>query len=548
MSKNIFNEFNIWLRHEELDNTLKEELRQMKGDEKAVYEAFYRNLDFGTSGLRGIMGVGTNRMNIPVVCRVSQGIANHMISEKTEKKVVICYDSRHRSKDFAKSAASVFAANGIRTYIYKNIMPVSACSYAVRYYGASFGVMVTASHNPKEYNGYKVYDSDGCQILDDVAKQIFEATEKLDFFNDIKTMDFNEALDRYIEYIPDFVECKFVEDALKCGLPNEATGNLKVVYTPLHGSGNIPIQRILSMVGVGELNVVKNQENPDGNFPTCILPNPEDPRVFEQAKVLCDKKNCDIILATDPDCDRIGILQRAKHGYIRPRGNEIGLLLFDYICKNKQMPMNPVVVTTIVSSELIDRVAADYGVAVERTLIGFKYIGKRLGSLGNRYVFGFEEGFGYLAGDFVRDKDGVSSAMLIVQMTAYHKNRGCNLHEALEEIYNKYGYHEDRVLGFEFQGSSGIQKITDIMSELRNKDELWKKRIIIKKDYITSTNLPKANILEYTFSDETRILIRPSGTEPKLKVYLFAHDKDKIRAIDKLNENEKMIREIIKYE
>lgn len=253
-------------------------------------------------------------------------------------------------------------------------------------------------------------------------------------------------------------------------------------------------------------------------------------------------------MATDPDCDRIGVLQRTKHGYIRPRGNEIGLLLFDYICKNKQMPMNPVVVTTIVSSELIDRVAADYGVAVERTLIGFKYIGKRLGSLGNRYVFGFEEGFGYLAGDFVRDKDGVSSAMLIVQMTAYHKNRGCNLHEALEEIYNKYGYHEDRVLGFEFKGSSGIQKITDIMSELRNKNELWEKRIIIKKDYITSTNLPKANILEYTFSDETRILIRPSGTEPKLKVYLFAHDKDKIRAIDKLNENEKMIREIIKYE
>lgn len=546
MSKSIFKEYSRWLNREDLGENLNRELESIKDDKDAIYEAFYRDLDFGTSGLRGIMGVGTNRMNAPVVRRVSQGVANYLYKEDLPKKVVVCYDSRHNSRTFAEKTAAVFAANGIKVYMYRNIMPVSACSYGVCHYDAGCGIMITASHNPKEYNGYKVYGRDGCQITEETTKKIFAETEKVDIFNGVKSLDFTESITKEIEYIPETVENMYVKDGLKSGVSSEDTGNLKVVYTPLHGTGNVPVRKILNLAGMGELHIVKSQEMPDGDFPTCILPNPEDPRVFDRAKAVCDENKCDIILATDPDCDRVGLMQRTAEGYIRPRGNEIGILLFDYICRNKKLPVDPVMVTTVVSSDMIDRIAADYGVEVERTLIGFKYIGKKLEALGKRYVFGFEEGYGYLAGDFVRDKDGVSSSLLIAQMTAYHKRRGKNLKEALDEIYQLYGYYGDRVLGFEFDGSKGIDDMKGIMNELRKNDTLWGKEIDSKLDYMKQSKLPKSNILEYRFKDGSKVLIRPSGTEPKMKAYLFSNGKDRDKVNEKLNENEEKIRKIIK--
>lgn len=546
MSKNVLSEYKRWLEHEDLDLRLKKELIDMEGDENAIYEAFYRNLDFGTSGLRGIMGAGTNRMNVNVVKWVSQGVSNYMKKNGVPKKAVVCYDSRKNSRFFAENTAAVLGANGIKVYIYRDIMPVSACSYAVRHYGAGCGIMITASHNPKEYNGYKVYGSKGYQITGTVPEGILLETKKLDIFNDVNFIDFEKLLGEEIVYISPEVEDRYVVDGFKCAPPLADAGCLKVVYTPLHGSGNVPVQKILKLSGVGEMHVVRSQESPDGDFPTCILPNPEDPRVFERGKRLCEEKDCDIILATDPDCDRIGLLQRTKEGYIRPSGNEIGLLLFDYICKNTVLPKDPVLVTTIVSSDMVDKIAEEYKVQVERTLTGFKYIGERLEELKERYIFGFEEGYGYLAGDFVRDKDGVSSAMLIAQMTAYHKERGKNLAEAMEELYQKYGYHEDKVIGFDFYGSAGAEKMASIMRTLRESDNHWMKPIAQKKDYEDGEGLPAANVLEYKFYDGTRALIRPSGTEPKIKAYLFARGDDREKAMAKLEENEKNVRNILK--
>lgn len=509
------------------------ELKAIEGKEEEINDRFYRDLEFGTGGLRGVIGAGTFRMNEHTVARATQGYSNYLNKAAKNPSVSIAYDSRNKSDIFAKTAASVFAANGILVNIYKELMPTPSLSYAVRALNCDGGIVVTASHNPAKYNGYKVYGADGCQITLEVADAILVEIEAVDVFDDVKIMDFEAGLSEgKIKYIEDDVITGFIDAVSERALnPKEIDKNVSIVYTPLNGTGRYCVTRCLKENGYTQITIPKEQEMPDGNFTTCPYPNPEIREALEVGLKKAKEVGSDLLLATDPDCDRVGVAVKEGDDYQLISGNQMGILLFDYICKtykaNGTMPENPVVVTTIVSTKMIDKIAADYGVEVRRVLTGFKFIGEQIGFLEadgevDRYIFGFEESYGYLSGGHVRDKDGVNASLLICEMFAHYKAMGISLVQMLNQLYEKYGYFKEALQSITFEGASGAKKMADLMESLRTNapKEVAGYKVIDVKDYKAGIgNLPKSNVLEFNMEDDINVLVRPSGTEPKIKMY-----------------------------
>jgi len=539
-------EYQRWINNVK-DRELLEQLNNM--DDVLMEDAFYRDLTFGTGGLRGIIGAGTNRMNVYVVAKASQGLANYIncSSNHVVKSVVIGYDSRIKSDVFAKTAASVFAANGINVWLWPELAPVPTVSFAIRYLQASQGVMITASHNPSKYNGYKVYGCDGCQITTEAADAIFAKINALDIFSDIKSLDFNVAVEQeIIRYIDSSVMTAFIE-AIKAQsvlYGDEINKDVAIVYSPLNGTGLKPVIRVLLESGFTNITVVEEQRNPDGNFPTCPFPNPEIREAMELGLKYCKQTGADLLLATDPDADRCGIAVKGENGYQLLSGNEVGLLLLDYICSQRKahgkMPDNPVFIKTIVTTDLAEKIANYYGVKTVNVLTGFKFIGEVIGKLESKglesdYICGFEESYGYLTGTYVRDKDAVNAAFMICEMFAFYKNREIGLIEKLNEIYTKFGYCLNTLHSFDFHGSTGIKKMNTIMKKFRNGfDEIADLRIIKTEDYLDGLNeLPKADVIKFYLLKDSiygSIVIRPSGTEPKLKIYISLTLKSKNEA------------------
>lgn len=509
------------------------ELKAIEGKEEEINDRFYRDLEFGTGGLRGVIGAGTYRMNEHTVARATQGYSNYLNKAAKNPSVSIAYDSRNKSDIFAKTAASVFAANGILVNIYKELMPTPSLSYAVRALNCDGGIVVTASHNPAKYNGYKVYGADGCQITLEVADAILAEIEAVDVFDDVKIMDFEAGLSEgKIKYIEDDVITGFIDAVSERALnPKEIDKNVSIVYTPLNGTGRYCVTRCLKENGYTQITIPKEQEMPDGNFTTCPYPNPEIREALEVGLKKAKEVGSDLLLATDPDCDRVGVAVKEGDDYQLISGNQMGILLFDYICKtykaNGTMPENPVVVTTIVSTKMIDKIAVDYGVEVRRVLTGFKFIGEQIGFLEadgevDRYIFGFEESYGYLSGGHVRDKDGVNASLLICEMFAHYKAMGISLVQMLNQLYEKYGYFKEALQSITFEGASGAKKMSDLMESLRTNapKEVAGYKVIDVKDYKAGIgNLPKSNVLEFNMEDDINVLVRPSGTEPKIKMY-----------------------------
>ena len=509
------------------------ELKAIEGKEEEINDRFYRDLEFGTGVLRGVIGAGTYRMNEHTVARATQGYSNYLNKAAKNPSVSIAYDSRNKSDIFAKTAASVFAANGILVNIYKELMPTPSLSYAVRALNCDGGIVVTASHNPAKYNGYKVYGADGCQITLEVADAILVEIEAVDVFDDVKIMDFEAGLSEgKIKYIEDDVITGFIDAVSERALnPKEIDKNVSIVYTPLNGTGRYCVTRCLKENGYTQITIPKEQEMPDGNFTTCPYPNPEIREALEVGLKKAKEVGSDLLLATDPDCDRVGVAVKEGDDYQLISGNQMGILLFDYICKtykaNGTMPENPVVVTTIVSTKMIDKIAADYGVEVRRVLTGFKFIGEQIGFLEadgevDRYIFGFEESYGYLSGGHVRDKDGVNASLLICEMFAHYKALGISLVQMLNQLYEKYGYFKEALQSITFEGASGAKKMADLMESLRTNapKEVAGYKVIDVKDYKAGIgNLPKSNVLEFNMEDDINVLVRPSGTEPKIKMY-----------------------------
>lgn len=526
-------EYQLWLEKATMDEDIVNELKSM--DEGQIEDSFYRNLAFGTGGLRGIIGAGTNRMNVYTVAKASQGLVDYLIKSFTTPSVVIGYDSRIKSDVFAKVAASVFAENSIRVHIWPTLLPVSMVSYAVRYLHASAGVMITASHNPSKYNGYKVYDADGCQITTEAAAEILAEIEKLDVFNDVKMGNFETGvMTGQVTYIPDEVLTAFIEEVKNQSVlfGEEVNKDVAIVYSPLNGTGLVPITRTLKEMGYSNVTVVKEQEKPDGNFPTCPYPNPEIKEAMALGMEYARKCNADLLLATDPDCDRVGIAVKNKAGeYELLTGNQVGVLLLDYICRQRikhgKMPDDPVMVKTIVTMDMGEQIASHYGLRTVNVLTGFKFIGEQIGLLEKQgrvdsYIFGFEESYGYLTGSYVRDKDGVDGAYMICEMFSYYTTCGVNLLEKLEELYKTYGYCMNTLHSYEFDGSAGFAKMQAIMQVFRGGiTEFGGKRVVKVLDYAVGLDgLPKSNVLKFFLEDNCSIVVRPSGTEPKLKVYI----------------------------
>ncbi len=525
------------------DPDLAPELASIVGDEEAIKERFAVALKFGTAGLRGVIGAGTNRMNVYVVRQATQGLANWVKTQGGSQTVAISYDSRIKSDVFAKAAAEVLAANGVKVRIYKALMPVPALSFATRYYKCNAGIMVTASHNPAKYNGYKAYGPDGCQMTDEAADVVYAEIQKTDVLTGAKTMTFEEGMAAgLIQYVEDDC-CEALYQAIESRSVRPglcATAGLKLVYSPLNGSGLVPVTRILKDLGITDVTIVPEQKNPDGNFPTCPYPNPE---IFEALRLgleLAEKSGADLMLATDPDADRVGIAVRCKDGsYELLSGNEVGVLLLDYICAGRiekgTMPKNPVMVKSIVSTPLADKVAAHYGVECRNVLTGFKWIGDQIAKLEaagevERFIFGFEESYGYLAGSYVRDKDAIIGSMLICEMAAYYRSIGSSIKEELERIYSQYGRYLNKVDSFEFEGLSGMDKMTKIMADLRadHLTEIAGYKVEKVTDYKKpeETGLPAANVLIYALEGGASVIVRPSGTEPKIKAYYTTLGKD----------------------
>lgn len=528
-------EYQRWL--EKADEELKVELKNM--DDTAIEDSFYRNLTFGTGGLRGTIGAGTNRMNIHVVGKASQGLANYLWATTDKPSVVIGYDSRIKSDVFAKVAASVFAANGVKVHIWSELLPVPTVSYAVRYLHASAGVMITASHNPSKYNGYKVYGSDGCQITTETAKAILAQIDALDIFADVRTSPFEDALKAgKIDYIDPSVLNAFITEVKGQSVlfGDEVDKNVSIVYSPLNGTGLKPVERALFESGFTNITVVEEQRLPDGNFPTCPYPNPEIREAMELGLKYCEKTGADLLLATDPDCDRCGIAVKSNEGYQLLTGNEVGLLLLDYICSQRQkhgrMPEQPVFVKTIVTMDLAEKIADHYGVETVNVLTGFKFIGEVIGRLeaqgrAKDYICGFEESYGYLTGTYVRDKDAVNAAFMICEMFAFYKTRDVSLIQKLQEIYATYGYCLNTLHSFEFDGFAGMQKMAEIMAEYHKGIEYIAGQKVEKtEDYSVGLNdLPKSDVLKY-YLESGSVVVRPSGTEPKLKTYISVTAKN----------------------
>ena len=525
------------------DPDLAPELASIAGDEEAIKERFAVALKFGTAGLRGVIGAGTNRMNVYVVRQATQGLANWVKTQGGSQTVAISYDSRIKSDVFAKAAAEVLAANGVKVRIYKALMPVPALSFATRYYKCNAGIMVTASHNPAKYNGYKAYGPDGCQMTDEAADVVYAEIQKTDVLTGAKTMTFEEGMAAgLIQYVEDDC-CEALYQAIESRSVRPglcATAGLKLVYSPLNGSGLVPVTRILKDLGITDVTIVPEQKDPDGNFPTCPYPNPE---IFEALRLgleLAEKSGADLMLATDPDADRVGIAVRCKDGsYELLSGNEVGVLLLDYICAGRiekgTMPVNPVMVKSIVSTPLADKVAAHYGVECRNVLTGFKWIGDQIAKLEaagevERFIFGFEESYGYLAGSYVRDKDAIIGSMLICEMAAYYRSIGSSIKEELERIYREYGRYLNKVDSFEFEGLSGMDKMAKIMADLRadHLTEIAGYKVEKVTDYKKpeETGLPAANVLIYSLEGGASVIVRPSGTEPKIKAYYTTLGKD----------------------
>ena len=536
-------DYKRWLNTKLEDEDLAAELAFIEGQEDEIKDRFAVSLKFGTAGLRGVLGAGTNRMNIYVVRQATQGLANWVKTQGGKQLVAISYDSRINSDVFAREAACVLAANGISVRIYDALMPVPALSFATRYYEANAGIMITASHNPAKYNGYKAYGPDGCQMTDEAADIVYAEIQKTDVLEGAKRISFEEGLAQgLIQFVGD--DCKEgLYDAIKAcqvrpGLCK--TAGLKLVYSPLNGSGLLPVTRILNDIGIDDITIVPEQKYPDGNFPTCPYPNPEIFEALELGLKLAAETGADLMLATDPDADRVGIAMKCPDGtYELVSGNEVGVLLLDYICEGRMekgtMPKNAVAVKSLVSTPLADAVAANYGVEMRNVLTGFKWIGDQIARLENageveRFILGFEESYGYLAGPYVRDKDAVVGSMLICEMAAYLRSIGSSIKERLESIYAKYGRYLNKVDSFEFPGLSGMDKMAGIMSSLRENPltEIGGYKVVKAVDYkdTAATGLPAANVLVYTLEGGAAVIVRPSGTEPKIKTYFTTLGKD----------------------
>ena len=544
-------ELRRWLE-EVTDPELSAELLSIRNEEKEVHERFYRSLEFGTGGLRGELGAGTNRMNIYTVRQATQGFAAYLLTQDEKPSAAISYDSRHKSDVFARETARVLAANGIKVYLYPHLMPTPALSFAVLDRHCTGGVMVTASHNPARYNGYKAYAADGAQISGHVAAAVSEEIEKTDIFRDVKLVDFEEALaDGRIEYIGDALIERYYAAVMAQALRPELgkAAGLRLVYTPLNGSGLVPVMTVLKRMGHTDITVVPEQEQPNGDFPTCPYPNPEILEAMQLGLNLCEKLGADLLLATDPDSDRVGtaVLQNGTPRLIS--GNEMGVLLLDYICRTRlelhKMPENPVAVRSIVSTTMTDAIAAHYGVEMRQVLTGFKYIGEQIAHLEaeghpERFIFGFEESYGYLAGGYVRDKDAVVASMLICEMAAWYKGQGKNLGEALDDLYAQYGFYFNKVDSYTFPGSDGMAKMAALMETLRTElpIAIAGRPVTGHTDYEagkryedgegeTPTGLPASNVMAFRLGKEGSLVARPSGTEPKLKFYYSLRAADR---------------------
>ena len=546
---NINELYSLWCEKAVDDPDLKQELISVADDSEGINDRFYRNLEFGTGGLRGVIGAGTNRMNIYTVRRATQGFADYINEAFDKPSVAIAYDSRIKSDVFAKAAAGVFAANGIHVYIYGELMPTPMLSFAVRELNCQAGVMVTASHNPSKYNGYKAYGADGCQLNLTDAETVIKKVNALDMFDGVKHIKFDDAVESgMVEYIGQSVIDKFYENVLAQGLNTNlvADSGLKVVYTPLNGTGNKPVRHILNKIGIKNVTVVPEQKMPDGNFTTCPYPNPEIREALELGLKLCDEVKPDLLLATDPDCDRVGIAVPDENGdYVLFSGNEVGAMLLEYICSERTrqgtMPKNPITVKTIVTTDIIKKIAEKYGVELIEVLTGFKFIGEQIGILEkqgeeDRFIFGYEESYGYLAGNYVRDKDAVNASMLICEMAAFYRTKGISLIQARENMYKTYGVYYHTQQSFTFEGKAGMEKMNSIMENLRKNyvAEIGGLKVILFEDYlegisknvetgeITEIKLPKSNVLVFGLTDGAKVIIRPSGTEPKIKAYYTA--------------------------
>lgn len=543
-------EYERWL--ERADDSLQSELKGY--DEAQIEDSFYKNLAFGTGGLRGVIGAGTNRMNIHTVSKASQGLAAYLRKEYgNEASVAIGYDSRINSELFAKVAAGVFAANGVKVFIWNRLLPVPTVSYAVRYLVTSAGVMITASHNPSQYNGYKVYGYDGCQITTKAATEILEAIEDVDIFDGVHGESFDSGLNsRKITYIDEAVFDSFLQEVKNQSVlyGDVIDKNVSIVYSPLNGTGLEPVTRILKEEGYTNITLVEEQKKPDGSFPTCPYPNPEIKEALALGIEYCQKTGADLMLATDPDCDRVGIAVKDKNGeYQLLSGNEVGLLLLDYICSQRKkhgtMPEKPLLLKTIVTIDMADRIAADYGLETINVLTGFKFIGEQIGILEgrgeeDRYVFGFEESYGYLTGGYVRDKDGVDGAYMICEMFSFYKSQGISLLDKLAELYAKYGYCLNTLHSYKFEGPTGMDRMKAIMDYTRQRigegDEFASRKVVKVEDYSQGLNgLPKSNVLKIKLENNISFVVRPSGTEPKLKIYLSvsADNRDLAEVVEK---------------
>ena len=550
MNTAIAEKFNLWL--EKADEDMKAELLAVRDDENDLYERFYRELEFGTGGLRGIIGAGTNRMNVHTVCKATQGLADYLVQNFEKSSVAISFDSRIKSDEFAKAAAQVLAGNGIKVYLYRELMPTPALSFAVRELNCRAGIMVTASHNPAKYNGYKAYGPDGCQMNLEMSEYVLSLINKVDIFDGVKRADFDKALaDGVIEYISDEVIDKYyncvIAQQINPAVLKEA--NLHLVYTPLNGAGNKPVREVLKRLGITNIDVVSEQELPDGNFTTCPYPNPEIREALQKGLELCEKTGCELLLATDPDCDRVGIAVKNNGRYELLTGNQVGALLLDYIAKNRikngTMPKNPMAVKTIVTTPLICAICKEYGIELIDVLTGFKFIGEQILMLEekgeeNRYIFGFEESYGYLSGTYVRDKDAVNASALICEMAAAYKLEGKNLCEVLDSLYKKHGRYLDSQDNVVFEGASGMQKMADIMAGLRENPpaSIAGLKVLtftdiqnrVSLDCVTGertpVELPRSNVLCFYLENNASVIVRPSGTEPKIKIYYCAKAED----------------------
>ena len=545
---NYFEKYNEWLNDDCFDDETKKELESIRGNEEEIKDIFYKELEFGTAGLRGVIGAGTNRMNKYTVGRATQGLANFINKMKIENpSVVISYDSRHMSKEFSEIAALVLNANGIKVNLFDNLRPVPELSFSVRYLNATAGIMITASHNPPEYNGYKVYWSDGAQIVPPIDKGIIDEVLSIEDFSLIKTINKNEAIEAgLLNYVGEEIDDAFI-NALKSSCLNpeiikKEAKNVKIVYTPLHGAGNLPVQRILKELGFENVYVVPEQEKPDGDFPTVSYPNPEDPKAFELALKLAKEVDADVVLATDPDADRLGVFSKMNNGeYVSYTGNMSALLICEYELSQKKekgiLPNNGAIITTVVSSELTKAIAENYGAKVFETLTGFKWIGEKIRKFEEensyKYLFGFEESYGCLIAPHARDKDGISAVMALCEATALYKNKGWSLWEQMIKIYEKYGYYREWQVSIVLKGADGAEEIKNKMAKMRSNPptELAGLNVLEVRDYqehvikkadgeVSETDLPTSNVLYYELSNNSWCCVRPSGTEPKIKFYM----------------------------